>query len=153
MKFDCVFCKIISQKNTSTKIWEDNNFVAILDINPNIKGMTLIITKHHYDSDIFDLPEEIYNSLMRATRRVAYLLIQGLGVERVAVVAEGMGINHAHTKLYPLHGLSKKFEETWAKKRVYFKRYAGYLSTQLGPPAAINDLAALASQIKKRSRK
>ncbi|MFH1319778.1 MAG: hypothetical protein ABII90_03885, partial [Bacteroidota bacterium] len=40
---------------------------------------------------------------------------------------------HVHIKLYPLHGLDEKFKEIWAQKRIYFKRYKGYISTQLGP--------------------
>ncbi|MCD6444824.1 hypothetical protein J7L70_07495 [Candidatus Bathyarchaeota archaeon] len=69
---------------------------------------------------------------MAAAKKVAKILERGLSVKRVAMVMEGMGINHAHIKLYPLHGLKEKFEETWAKERVFFEKYEGYISTQLG---------------------
>ena len=38
---DCIFCKIANGEMPSVKIWEDEKFLAILDINPNTEGMTL----------------------------------------------------------------------------------------------------------------
>ncbi|RLI27393.1 hypothetical protein DRO58_04415, partial [Candidatus Bathyarchaeota archaeon] len=47
-----MFCEIVEGKSDSAKIWEDEEFLAILDVNPNVKGMTLVLTKKHYDSYI-----------------------------------------------------------------------------------------------------
>lgn len=88
---DCIFCKIIKGEIESVKIWEDENFVAILDVNPNTKGMTLVLTKKHYKSYAFDMPEKIYQEFMEATKRVAKMLEKGLDVVRVSMVMEGMG--------------------------------------------------------------
>jgi hypothetical protein len=71
-------------------------------------------------------------------------------VKRVAMVMEGMGVNHAHIKLYPLYGIEEKFKEIWAKDKVFFEKYEGYISTQLGPQADISALKKLAEEIKKR---
>jgi len=108
---NCIFCKIIKREIDSAKIWEDKDFLAILDVNPNTKGMTLVLTKKHYDSYAFKIPKKIYQKFMLATKKVAKILEKGLKVKRVAMVMEGMGVNHAHLKLYPLYGLNKKFEE------------------------------------------
>jgi histidine triad (HIT) family protein len=43
---DCIFCKIANGEIESVKIWEDKDFFAILDVNPNTKGMTLVLTKN-----------------------------------------------------------------------------------------------------------
>ena len=131
------------------KIWEGGKFFAILDVNPNVKGMTIVLTKEHYDSYAFDLPGEIYSEFMLAAKEVARLLEKGLNVMRVAMVTEGMGINHAHIKLYPLHGIREKFQEMWAKERIYFEKYEGYLSTQLGPQIQLEELKKLLEEIKK----
>lgn len=147
---DCVFCKIAKGQIESAKIWEDDEFLAVLDTNPNVKGMTLFLTKEHFDSYIFDMPNEIYSKFMLAAKNVANILEKGLGVMRVALVMEGMGINHAHLKLYPLHGVKNKFQEMWAKDRVFFENYEGYISTQLGPAADRRDLGELAEIIKKK---
>ncbi len=62
---------------------------------------------------------------------------------------EGMGVNHVHIKLYPLHGIDAKFKEMWAKDERYFDKYEGYLSTVLGPKANDKELAALAKKFSK----
>lgn len=146
---DCVFCKIVKGEIDSAKVWEDEKFIAILDVNPNTKGMTLLLTKKHYDSYVFDMTHGQYSEFVLAARKAAKILERGLKVARVSMVVEGMGINHAHIKLYPLHKVDKKFKEMWAKERIYFDKYEGYLSTQLGPQAGMNELKKLAEEIQK----
>ncbi|MBI3952487.1 MAG: HIT family protein [Candidatus Doudnabacteria bacterium] len=148
---DCIFCKIVSGEIDSAKIWEDENFLAILDINPNVEGMTLVLTKKHFDSYMFDFSDQDYTDSFLAARKVAGLLEKGLNVKRVSMVMEGMGINHAHIKLYPLYGIDEKFEEIWAKEKVYFEKYEGYISTQLGPQKNLEELNQLADKIKKHN--
>ena len=130
---ECIFCKILKGEIPCEKIWENDEFLAILDIFPNTKGMTLVFPKKHFSSDIFELGDEEYCKLLKATKKVSKIVEKGLRVKRVAMVAEGMGIDHLHIKLYPLHGLTEKFEEMWAKQEIYFKKYEGYITTQLGP--------------------
>lgn len=145
---DCIFCKIVEGKIPSVKIWEDKNHMAILDVNPNVEGMTLVLTKRHYDSDATDMPDKNYGELMIAAKKVAKILEAKIKVKRVAIVMEGLGVNHAHIKLYPIPGLNNKFEETWAKKRVYFDKYQGYITTQLGPQKPTEELNKIADKIK-----
>lgn len=147
MKEDCIFCRIATGEIDSAKIWEDGEFLAILDINPNTKGMALVLAKQHYPSYVFEMPEDVYQRLMLASRKVAKLLEKGLNVKRVALVMEGMAVDHAHIKLYPLHGISEKFRETLARERIFFEKYRGYVSTQLGPPADLSELKKLAGDI------
>jgi len=145
---DCIFCKIVRGEIESAKIWEDEEFLAILDVNPNTKGMTLVLTKQHYHSYVFDIPKDVYQRFMLVARKVAKTLEKGLGVERVAMVMEGMGVNHAHIKLYPLHGITEKFEEMWAKEKIFFEKYEGYLTTRLGPQVDFEELKKLAEEIR-----
>lgn len=146
--YDCLFCKIIAGEIPSTKIWEDEDFIAIMDINPNSEGVTLVIPKDHYDSDPTDMPDEIYSKLFLATKKIVKMLERGLDVKRVSIVVEGMGINHVHVKLYPLHGLDEKFTEMWAAEKIYFDKYEGYISTQLGPQKTQEELEKVAEKIK-----
>lgn len=146
---DCIFCKIAKGEFDSAKIWEDNEFLAILDINPNTKGMALVIPKNHFDSNVFSMPEDIYGKFMDASRKVAKLIEKSLKVFRVAMVMEGMGVNHAHIKLYPMHGLDEEFTEMWAKDKVFFETYPGYITTQLGERADMEELKKLAEEIAK----
>ncbi len=151
MDSDCIFCKIIRGEIDSAKVWEDEKYLAILDVYPNTKGMTLVLTKEHYDSYVFLMPDEEYKNFMLAAKKVGQMIEKALGVERVALVMEGMGVNHAHIKLYPLYGLGKEFEETWAENKVFFNKYEGYISTQLGPKSDMGELKQLAEEIRKKS--
>ena len=148
---NCIFCKIINGEVDSAKIWEDKNFLAILDIMPNTKGMTILLTKKHYDSYIYDMPESIYNKFMLIVKKISKILENGLKVKRVAMVMEGLGINHAHIKLYTIHGLKNKFEEMWANEKIFFEKYEGYISTQTGPKIELEELKKLAREIKNKN--
>lgn len=145
---ECIFCKIIKGEIPSFKIWEDKNFLAVLDIFPNTKGMTLVMPKKHYDSYAFEMPDDVYQKFMQAGKEVAQLLDKKLKTQRTALVMEGMGINHAHLKLYPLHGLNEKFSDMEAKEKVFFENYPGYLTTLLGPQADFNELKKLTEEIR-----
>ena len=145
---NCIFCKIAKKEMDSAIIWEDKDFIAVLDANPNVRGMTLVMPKKHFDSYVFDMDDESYCELMTASKKVAKLLDKKLNVKRTAMVMEGLGVNHVHIKLYPIYGLDEKFKETWAKDKVYFEKYEGYISTQLGPKADISELKKLAQEIK-----
>lgn len=147
-KADCIFCKIVAGELPSVKIWEDKEHIAILDINPNMEGVTLVITKEHYDSDATDMPDEEYTHLMLATKKVSKLIEKKLGVKRVALVMEGLGVDHVHIKLYPIHGIDEKFKEMWAKDLIYFNKYEGYISTQIGPKKSQEELNKFAEKFK-----
>jgi histidine triad (HIT) family protein len=148
---NCVFCKIVSGEFDSAKIWEDEEFIAILDIRPNTKGMTLVLPKKHFDSYIFALEDDVYEKLLMAAKKVGNMLDKALKVKKVAMVMEGMGVNHAHIKLYPMYGLDDDFKEMWAKEQAFFDKYPGYITTILGPETKMEDLKRLAEEIKQHA--
>ena len=145
---DCIFCKFVKGEIPCHKIYEDEDFIAILDIFPNTKGVTLVLTKKHYSSYVFDMPEEIYANLLTITKKVAKTLDKALNVKRTAMVMEGLGINHAHIKLYPLHGLKESFEEIWAPEKIFFEKYRGFITTQQGSRVDDKELEQLAKKIR-----
>jgi diadenosine tetraphosphate (Ap4A) HIT family hydrolase len=136
-KDNCIFCKISEGTLPSVKVFEDEKHLAILDLNPNTEGVTIVIAKEHYDSDATDMPDKDYTDLMLFSKKVCKILEKGLQVKRVGIVMEGLGINHVHIKLYPFHGLKEKFVEIWANDREYFDKYEGYISTKLGPEVSM----------------
>lgn len=101
---DCPFCNIVSGDIPSYKIRENEEFEAILDICPNREGQTLVIPKKHYESDLFLIDEPgFYERYLQAGKAVVELLKKNLNVERVALVVEGLMVNHVHLRLYPLY--------------------------------------------------
>lgn len=58
-----IFTKIISGEIPSYKIYEDENYLAFLDINPNALGHTLCVPKKEVDQ-VFDLDDDALSGLM-----------------------------------------------------------------------------------------
>ncbi len=143
-----VFCRIAKGEMKAAVLWQDREFIAMLDGFLNTRGQALVITKKHYDSYAFDMPQGVYLRLMKASKKTARMLERGLGVHRVAMVMEGLGVNHIHIKLYPLHGLRHKYHMKGSRKRKVYKQYLGYLATNMGPQADFTELKRLSERIK-----
>lgn len=146
---ECLFCQIVKGKIPCAKIWEDEKFLAILDVFPNTKGMTLVMPKEHFDSYVFSMPEKEYSDMLLAVKQVVKLIDKALGVERTTMVMEGQGVNHAHIKLYPMRGLDEESKKSWASEQVFFEKYPGYTNTRMGPKADMVELEKLAEEIRK----
>ena len=145
---ECIFCSIANSVNNKTTFWENSEFCAILDLFPNTKGQSLVIPKVHYSSNVFNLEQDMYLKLMSASKEAAEILQNKLPVKRVAMVCEGMGVDHAHVKLYPMHGLESEFQEMLGSHQVYFEKYTGQITTLMGPEANIEELEKLSLQLK-----
>lgn len=55
----CIFCKIVKGEAPFHKVWEDEKHLAFLSIFPNTEGFSVVITKKHYPSYTFDLPDNV----------------------------------------------------------------------------------------------
>ncbi len=147
---DCIFCKIVKGEAPCHKIWEDEKHIAFLSIFPNTEGFSVVITKEHYSSYVFDLLEEVLIGLVKATKQTAKLLDAKLeDVGRTGVIFEGFGVDHAHAKLFPMHG-TKIPEWKLLKSNVdkYFGKYEGYISSHDYRRADDKKLAKLAKKIR-----
>ncbi len=128
---NCIFCKIVSGEAPSHKIWEDDKHMAFLSIYPNTEGFSVVITKEHYPSYPFALPDDVLAGLTLAAKKVARLLDLKLDdVGRTGMVFEGFGVDHVHAKLFPMHG-TKISEWKQLKSNIdkYFDKYEGYISS------------------------
>jgi histidine triad (HIT) family protein len=151
-KLDCLFCDIAASKAPSAKLMENQDFIAILDPTPNMRGVTRVLTKKHYPTDAFEMPDEEYHAFLAYAKEVSRLLKAGLNVKRVALVMECVGVDHTHIKLYPLKGDPEAYTPFWARERVFIDDYAkkGYITTQLGPLVNMPELEKLASKIRRK---
>ncbi|KKS80920.1 MAG: Histidine triad (HIT) protein [Parcubacteria group bacterium GW2011_GWD2_43_10] len=77
---DCIFCKIVGGQIPATKVYEDNDFVAFLDIHPVSYGHTLVIPKEHFDK-LENTPEETVVKLYKLIRRLAPAVVAGSEAE------------------------------------------------------------------------
>ena len=99
-----IFTKIINGEIPSYKIAETDDFLAFLDIRPNVKGHTLCIPKKEVNK-IFDLEEETYQELMRFSRKVAIALEKVIPCKRVGMAVVGLEVPHVHVHLIPLNSM------------------------------------------------
>jgi len=87
--------------------------------------------------------------LMLAVKKVIKTLKKGLSVKRVGIAIEGLEVNHAHVKLYPLYGLKSSFVKIVTDDISYWPKYRGFISTKFGPNADVEDLRKLADKLSK----
>jgi histidine triad (HIT) family protein len=96
-----IFSKIIKGEIPSCKIAEDDRYYAFLDINPLVKGHTLVVPKKEEDY-IFDLDDETLAGMMVFAKRVAKAIKQAIDCKRVGVTVIGLEVPHAHIHLIPI---------------------------------------------------
>ena len=102
---DCIFCKIIKGKVNSEIVYDDDNFLGILDANPRTEGHTLVISKTHYRT-LLDLPSSLGTELLDVIKKVSLDLIdqgKGEGVNLLSNVGKSSGqvISHIHIHVIP----------------------------------------------------
>ena len=100
-----IFTRIINGEIPSYKVAESDRCYAFLDINPLVKGHTLIIPKlPEPEADyIFDLDDQLFADLMLFAKRVAVGIKKATGCKRVGVAVLGMEVNHVHIHLVPMN--------------------------------------------------
>ncbi len=97
---DCIFCKITLGEIPSTKVYEDDNFVAFLDIRPLSPGHTLIIPKDHYRF-VWNMPENMLCECFGVVQKIAHSIQKSFGTEEVHEKVIGDEVHHAHVWVYP----------------------------------------------------
>ena len=100
-----VFCKIIDGEIPSTKVYEDDDVIAILDVSPVSKGHTLVMPKKHYDSYL-SCPQEIMHKVFDVAQRIGQAEVQVLGAKGINILTNagemaGQSVNHFHVHVIP----------------------------------------------------
>ncbi len=97
-----IFSRIIAGEIPSYKIAESEFCYAFLDINPLVKGHTLIVPKVEVDN-IFDLDDATTSQLHIFSKRVAKAIDASIDCKRVGVMVIGTEVPHAHIHLIPFN--------------------------------------------------
>lgn len=97
MADSCIFCSIANKEISGTyEVYQDDNFIAFLDIRPLNKGHTLIIPKEHYRW-VWDVKEDY----SKVVNKVANALKKAFNTEFVVSFVIGEEVPHAHIHLLP----------------------------------------------------
>ena len=96
-----IFSKIIAGEIPSYKVAEDDNFYAFLDINPLVKGHTLVVPKREVDY-IYDLNDEELAAMHVFAKHVALAIQKAFPCKKVSEAVIGLEVPHAHIHLIPI---------------------------------------------------
>lgn len=102
---DDVFCLIIAGEIPCTKVYEDEDVLAILDISQATRGHTLVMPKEHYD-DMLHCPAELMHRVYDVAQKIGQAQMRALGANGVNILsnvgeASGQSIKHFHVHVIP----------------------------------------------------
>ncbi len=102
---NCVFCKIVAGEIPSMRVFEDEDCIAILDINPAANGHTLIIPKEHR-KDLTEMDGDLTGRLMMVAKEIGMRQKERLGAAGFNIVqnngaAAGQTVPHFHIHVIP----------------------------------------------------
>ncbi|UQZ88504.1 HIT family protein [Deltaproteobacteria bacterium Smac51] len=129
----CVFCQIAAGRIPSIRIYEDENFIAFMDISPQTEGHFLIVPRDHYPT-LTDVPDSILAKVLPLAKNLGDAAMTGLGVEGFNLLQNngavaGQAVDHWHMHVIP-------------------RREAGEIPFKAGAPADLTKLPFVAENIR-----
>ena len=105
MKKDCIFCKIVAGELPAYKVYEDQNILAFLDINPINPGHTLVVSKVHSEN-IADTTEATFVDLIKVIKKIYPAVLNGVGAADANLTINsgklaGQAVPHLHFHIIP----------------------------------------------------
>ncbi|MDR1545312.1 MAG: HIT domain-containing protein [Deltaproteobacteria bacterium] len=101
----CIFCEIANGRIPSIRIYEDNDFLAFMDINPVTTGHFLLTTRQHY-AVIHETPDELLAKALPLAKRLAQAAMLGVGAAAYNLISNngpesGQLVAHWHLHVIP----------------------------------------------------
>lgn len=109
---NCLFCNIVAGKQSAHKVYEDDEILAFLDVEPVNPGHTLVIPKQHVEV-FWQLDEPTYTHLMQVVRKLSERVQSVIKPERVGLLIAGFDVPHAHVHIVPMH----EYDDLKAKQK------------------------------------
>lgn len=105
MNNNCIFCKIIGKEISSAIVYEDEFFVAIMDISPANKGHVILLTKKHM-ANLFEMDDLIAREIMPVVAKIGKAMKEELKCEGLNILQNngevaGQTVHHYHIHLIP----------------------------------------------------
>lgn len=99
-----IFSKLVSKEISCFSIHENDEFLAFLDVNPLVKGHTLVIPKMEVDY-IFDLDDAVLQRMIIFSKEVAGKLKETFPCKKIGISVVGLEVPHAHIHLIPINSI------------------------------------------------
>ncbi len=103
MDIECIFCEIASGKLDSNIIYEDNDVLAFLDIDPINNGHILVVPRAH-KLDIDEISEDELIKIMKIVNKMVILIKDTYNIDGYSIVQNGGEFNdigHFHFHIVP----------------------------------------------------
>jgi len=112
----CIFCQIVNGEIPCYKLYEDQDVLAFLDVNPTTRGHTLVISKQHYDN-FLSTPKDVMHKVMDVAQRIGQIDCELMGAKGVNILTNcyeeaGQSVMHYHVHVIPRYGKDDCFRLT-----------------------------------------
>ncbi|CAM4061632.1 HIT family protein [Lederbergia lenta] len=123
---NCIFCKIVNGELPSTKVYENDDVLAFLDLSQITKGHTLVIPKIH-NENIYDLSPAIAAKLFEAVPAISRAINkefepQGLNLLNNNGTFAGQAVFHFHLHLIPRYDENDGFDTKYISHQEDYTR-------------------------------
>ena len=102
---DCIFCTIVAGLAPAARVFDDDDCLAFMDLQPLARGHVLVIPKRHAEN-LFDLEADEAAAVARTAKQLAHALRtvlepEGLRLFQLNGAAAGQTVFHYHMHLLP----------------------------------------------------
>lgn len=107
-----IFCRIINGEIPSYKLYEDEQVICFLDINPEANGHCLIIPKKHY-TDIIDIDLDTLKHIFEVAKDIKKLLEDKLNIDGLTFIQNNgdvQEVKHYHLHLKPFYNSKQEIK-------------------------------------------
>ena len=114
---ECLFCKIVKGEIPSYKVYEDENTLAFLDINPEGLGHTLVVPKKHFNN-YEDIDLETIRYVNETGKIVFDKIMKGLNPDGIRLVQNNgiiQDVLHYHLHLVPVYKNDRENKDDFEK--------------------------------------
>jgi histidine triad (HIT) family protein len=138
---DCIFCEIASKSSEAEIVFENDKFIAFLDINPVNYGHTLVVPKKHFDN-FLTIPANELEEMTKLTQYLSGAIKRALKADGFNVISNngttaGQSVFHFHYHIIPrfendFHIKPRTIEYKHAEIEVYAEKIKEVVSKYEG---------------------
>lgn len=101
----CIFCEIVNGNIPASKIYEDDSYLAFLDLSQSTPGHTLLVPKKHM-KNLLDADHETLSTMLIIAQDVGKMLMEKLGADGINIISNanevsGQTVDHFHLHIVP----------------------------------------------------
>lgn len=99
-----IFTMIMNRELPGRFVYEDDDVVAFLTIEPITQGHTLVVPRVEVDK-WQDAAPDLFNHVMAVSQRIGKAVCAAFGSDRAGVIIAGIEVPHLHVHVFPAFNL------------------------------------------------